>query len=139
MRKEDKANKKCPTRGRTFFFAGILRKEGRPQELSFLRMPEHLPGCRKNRSCKFRFHLHHCYFGFPIIELTILSGLKKHPACHLFSGMCADQACLPHKPVYPFLNRERSLFCPSSKHSPPTLFFPSVSPVRRGISPYVPH
>src|SRR5450755_3106206 len=124
---------------RDIFFTGILRKEGHPQELSFLRKQEHSTYFRQNRSYNCRFRPLHYYFGFPVIELSVPAGLTKHPVCHLFSGKCADQAYPLHIPAFLFSDRERSLFCRSSKHNPPKSFSLSVLPSHRGISPYAPH
>src|SRR5258705_12250788 len=116
----------------------MLRKGGRPQELSYRRMPEHQQGCRMSRHRNCHFHQHHYYYsGFQVVVLTTLSVSEKHPVCRLFSDMCADQAFLPHTPVFLFSDRERSPFCLSSMHSPPTPFSLSVRPWHPGISPCV--
>jgi hypothetical protein len=98
-------------------------------------MPEHPTYCRKNRNYNCHSRQFHCYCGFRVIELSIPGGLTKHPVCHLFSGKCADPGYLLHKPAFLFSDRERSLFCQSSKHSPPISFSPSGFPGRHGIFP----
>ena len=122
---------------RSIFFTGILRKAGRPQEQSFLPMLELPTWNRRNRKHNCRFHQLHYYYGFQAIELLKPSVLVKHPACHLFSDTSAGQVCPQHIPVFLFSDKGRSLFCRSSKHSPPIMFSLSVRPWHHGISPCV--
>src|SRR5450631_121039 len=117
------------------FFNGILKKEGRPQEHSFLRKQVLPTSSRKILHCNCHFHLHH-YCGFQVIVLIIPGGSVILPEYRLISDRCADRAYLPHIPAFPFSDKERSLFCPSSKHNPPTLFSLSVRPWHHGTSPY---